>query len=213
MRVGIYARVSTQDQQTLPMQIESLKKYARTRKWKVILQVEDIGSGSSQRKKREQLMRAARRREIDCVLVWKLDRWGRSLHDLVSTLKELTELEVAFVSLTEAVDLSTSIGRAMAGVLSVFAEFELEMLSERVKAGIAQARKKGRKHGRPKSASLQAGKVRRLFGQGCTKAEIARKLGIGRTSVIRILAQSAPDAGLKNNSPSIEKQFAKKSEK
>jgi putative DNA-invertase from lambdoid prophage Rac len=97
LRVGIYARVSTQDQQTLPMQIDSLKKYARARKWKVILQVEDIGSGASQRKKREQLMRAARRREIDCVLVWKLDRWGRSLHDLVSTLKELTELGVAFL--------------------------------------------------------------------------------------------------------------------
>lgn len=213
MRVGIYARVSTLDQQTLPMQIESLKKYARTRKWHVILEVEDIGSGTSQRKKREQIMRAARRREIDCVLVWKLDRWGRSLHDLVSTLKELTELEVAFVSLTEALDLSTSIGRAMAGVLSVFAEFELEMLSERVKAGIAQARKKGQKHGRPKTASLQAAKVRRLFEKGCTKAEIARKLDIGRTSVIRILAQPAPNASLKNNSPIAEKQFAKKSEK
>jgi DNA invertase Pin-like site-specific DNA recombinase len=181
------------------MQIDSLKKYARARKWKVILQVEDIGSGASQRKKREQLMRAARRREIDCVLVWKLDRWGRSLHDLVSTLKELTELGVAFVSLTEAVDLSTAIGRAMAGLLSVFAEFELEMLSERVKAGIAQARKRGQKHRRPKSASLQATKVRRLFDQGHKKAEIARELGIGRTSVIRILAQSAPGAVLKNN--------------
>jgi len=195
------------------MQIESLKKYARTRKWKVVLEVEDIGSGKSQRKKREQIMRAARRREIDCVLVWKLDRWGRSLHDLISTLKELTELEVAFVSLTEAVDLSTSIGRAMAGMLSVFAEFELEMLSERVKAGIALARKRGQRHGRPKSASLQAAKVRRLFEKGCSKADIARRLGIGRTSVIRILAQSAPEAGLKNNSPNTEKQFAKKAEK
>jgi DNA invertase Pin-like site-specific DNA recombinase len=113
------------------------------------------------------------------------------LHDLVSTLKELTELDVAFVLLTEAVDLSTAIGRAMAGLLSVFAEFELEMLSERVNAGIAQARKRGQKHGRPKTASLQATKVRRLFAQGHKKSEIARKLGIGRTSVIRILAQNS----------------------
>jgi len=118
------------------------------------------------------------------------------LHDLVSTLKELTELGVAFVSLTEAVDLSTAIGRAMAGLLSVFAEFELEMLSERVKAGIAQAKKRGQKHGRPKTASLQAAKVHRLFAQGHKKAEIARKLGIGRTSELRIVVNHfAPESG------------------
>lgn len=214
MRVGIYARVSTQDQQTLPLQIEALRKYARTRKWKVVLEVEDVGSGASQRKKREQLMRAARRRDIDCVLVWKLDRWGRSLHDLVLTLKELADLEVGFVSLTEAVDLNTALGRAMAGVLSVFAEFEREMLSERVRAGIAHARRRGHNHGRPKTASLQAVKVHRLFAQGKSKAEIARNLGIGRTSVIRILAQPAEAAGaLPNNSPKIAKQSAKKSAK
>lgn len=189
MRVGIYARVSTQDQQTLSLQIDALRKYARTRKWKVVLEIEEIGSGASQRNKREELMRAARKRDIDCVIVWKLDRWGRSLHDLVSTLKELTDLEVGFVSLTEAVDLNTALGRAMAGVLSVFAEFELEILSERVKAGIAQARKKGGKHGRPKTASLHKTKIQRLFSQGHSKAEIARKLGIGRTSVIRMLAE------------------------
>ncbi len=159
-------------------------------------------------------MRAARRRDIDCVLVWKLDRWSRSLHDLVSTLKELTDLEVGFVSLTEAVDLNTALGRAMAGVLSVFAEFELEMLSERVKAGIAQARKNGRNHGRPRTAALHKDKVRRLFAQGKSKAEIARKLGIGRTSVIRILAnESQVEKKFQNNSPKRSKQFAKKSPK
>jgi len=176
-----------------------------------VLEIEDIGSGVSQRKKREQLMRAARRRDIDCVLVWKLDRWGRSLHDLVSTLKELTDLEVGFVSLTEAVDLNTALGRAMAGVLSVFAEFELEMLSERVKAGIAQARKEGRNHGRPRTAALHEAKIHRLFAQGKSKAEIARMLGIGRTSVIRILAlQSNAGVAVPNNSPKRSKQFAKK---
>ncbi len=148
-----------------------------------------IASGISERKKREQLMRAARRREIDSIIVWKLDRWGRSLHDLVSSLKELSDLEVGFVSLTEAIDLNTAFGRAMAGVLSVFADFEREMLSERVKAGIAQARKRGTKHGRPRSAARHAGKVKSLFSRGISKAELARRLGIGRTSVIRILAQ------------------------
>lgn len=196
------------------MQLEAMRKYARTRKWKIVLEVEDIGSGASRRKKREQLMRAARRRDIDCVIVWKLDRWGRSLLDLVSTLKELTDLEVGFVSLTEAVDLNTALGRAMAGLLSVFAEFELEMLSERVKAGIAQARKRGRNHGRPRTAALHEDKIRRLFEQGKSKAEIARKLGIGRTSVIRILAQgSTVEKKIRNNAPKRSKQFAKKSPK
>ena len=188
MRVGIYIRVSTADQQTLPLQLEAIRKYLRARKWKSFIEVDDIGSGVSDRKKRDQLMRAARKKEIDAIVVWKLDRWGRSLHDLVSTLKELSELEVGFVSITEAVDLTTSIGRAMAGMLAVFAEFEREMLQERVKAGIAQARKKGRPHGRPQTAQRHAAKVKKLFAQGMPKAEIARQLSIGRTSVIRILA-------------------------
>lgn len=189
MRVGIYARVSTQDQQTLPMQLQAIRKYARTRKWKIVLEVEDVGSGAKDRRKREQVMRAARRREIDTIIVWKLDRWGRSLHDLVSSLKELSDLEVGFVSLTEAVDLNTALGRAMAGLLAVFAEFEREILSERVKAGIAHARRRGKPHGRPRSASLQEAKIKKLFGQGLNKSEIARKLSIGRTSVIRALTQ------------------------
>ena len=88
---------------------------------------------------REKLMVAARRREIDVVLVWRLDRWGRSLADLVVTLKELAELSVGFVSLTEALDLTTPTGRAMAGLLSVFAELEHEILRERIRAGIVEA--------------------------------------------------------------------------
>lgn len=188
MRVGIYVRVSTAEQQTLPMQLDTIRKYLRVRKWKPVIEVDDIGSGAKDRKKREQLMRAARKREIDVIVVWKLDRWGRSLHDLVSTLQELSELEVGFVSITEAIDLTTAIGRAMAGMLAVFAEFEREMMRERVKAGIAQARKKGMPHGRPQTAQRHAEKVRRLFEQGVSKAEIARRLSIGRTSVIRILA-------------------------
>jgi hypothetical protein len=80
---------------------------------------------------------------VDAILVWRLDRWGRSLPDLVVTLKELAELSIGFVSLTEAFDMTTPTGRALAGMLAVFAEFEHEILRERVKAGIAQARAKG----------------------------------------------------------------------
>lgn len=188
VRVGLYARVSTQDQQTLPMQLRALRTYVKQRGWTIVQQIQDVGSGASDRPQREQLLQAARRRELDAILVWRLDRWGRSLVDLVLTLKELAELQVGFVSLTEALDLTTPTGRALAGLLAVFAEFEREILRERVKAGIAQARKEGRPHGRPPTARRQTSRVKRLYARGVSKAEIARRLRIGRTSVRRILA-------------------------
>ena len=136
---------------------------------------------------RENLIRAARRRELDLILVWRLDRWGRSLVDLVTTLQELTALQVGFVSIGEALDLTTPSGRALAGMLAVFAEFERDILRDRVKAGIAQARKEGRPHGRPRTIARHAAEVKTLFEQGVSKREIAKKLGISRTSVRRFL--------------------------
>lgn len=108
----------------------------------------------------------------------------------MTTLRELTELGVGFVSLTEALDLTTPMGRAMAGMLAIFAEFEREILRERVSAGIAQARKEGRPHGRPGTARLKSDEVMRLKSEHVSHSEIARRLRIGRTSVRRILAQS-----------------------
>jgi DNA invertase Pin-like site-specific DNA recombinase len=152
------------------------------------MQIREVGSGAAQRELRARLLDAARRREIDVVLVWRLDRWGRSLADLVVTLKELAELGVGFVSLTEALDLTTPTGRAMAGLLAVFAEFEHEVLRERVRAGLAQARLEGKQLGRPVTAARHATQIRKLHRAGVSKAEIARRLQIGRTSVRRILA-------------------------
>ena len=186
-RAGIYARVSTDDQQTIPLQIRALREYAARRGWVIALQVKEIGSGASERQLREKLLDAARRREIDVVLVWRLDRWGRSVTDLLSTLQELNHLGVGFVSLTEALDLTTPTGRAMAGLLAVFAEFEREILRERVRAGLAQTRQKGQKLGRPITAGIHADQVRKLHRAGVSKSEIARRLQIGRTSVRRIL--------------------------
>ena len=187
MRVGLYARVSTHDQQTLPMQLSAMRDYAERRGWEVVKETSEIGSGAKEREKRDQLLKAARRREIDAVVVWRLDRWGRSLVDLVTTLGELGELGVGFVSLTEAMDLTTPTGRAMAGLLAVFAEFERDILRERVKAGIAEAREQGRPHGRPRTASLLRGQVEEMHEAGMSKSEIARRLFIGRTSVRRML--------------------------
>jgi putative DNA-invertase from lambdoid prophage Rac len=188
LRAALYARVSTHDQQTLPLQIRAMREYAAKRGWRIVAQIKEVGSGASQRELRQALLAVARRREVDVVLVWRLDRWGRSVADLVSTLQELQHLGVGFVSLTEALDLTTPAGRAMAGLLAVFAEFEREILRERVRAGLNHARQQGKRLGRPPSAALKAAEARKLHRQGISKSEIAHQLLIGRTSVRRLLA-------------------------
>ena len=121
-----------------------------------------------------------------------LDRWGRSLFDMIGSLQELSTLGVGFVSLCEALDLTTPSGRALAGMLAVFAEFEREILRDRVKAGIAQARQQGKPHGRPPTVKAHTAEIKRLFGRGISKREIAKRLKIGRTSVRRVLTQKDP---------------------
>ena len=187
LRAGLYARVSIIDQQTLPMQLRAMREYAARRGWTISMQVREVNSGAAWREAREKVMEAARRREIDMVLVWRLDRWGRSVTDLLATLQELEHLGVGFVSLTEALDLTTPAGRAMAGLLAIFAEYEREILRERTRAGMANARQNGKILGRPASAAKHAAEIRKLYGVGSAKAEIARRLQIGRTSVRRIL--------------------------
>ena len=156
-----------------------------------MMQVREVGSGAAQREAREKLLEAARRREIDVVLVWRLDRWGRSVTDLLATLQELEHLGVGFVSLTEVLDLTTPAGPAMAGLLAIFAEFESDILRERVRAGLAHARQNGQRLGRPITAGLHADDIRNLHRAGVSKSETARRLTIGRTSVRRILAKKS----------------------
>src|SRR5918996_1172213 len=187
MRAGLYARVSTHDQQTLPMQIGAMRDYVARCSGEVAIEVQEIGSGASLQPRREELLKAAKRHEIDLIVVWRLDRWGRSLLDLIATLQELLSVGVGFVSLSEALDMTTPSGRALAGMLAVFAEFERDILRDRVKAGIAQARKEGTPHGRPPSAALHVDTIKQLFSTGSSKREIAKQLGISRASVRRLL--------------------------
>ena len=114
-RAGLYARVSTSDQQTLAMQNRAMREYTARRGWTIAMQVREVNSGAAKREAREKLLEAARRREIDVVLVWRLDRWGRSVTDLMATLQELEHLGVGLVSLTEALDLTTPAGRGDGG--------------------------------------------------------------------------------------------------
>ena len=145
--------------------------------------MEDINGGTKQRPKREELIRMARRRQLDVIVVWRLDRWGRSLSDVLQSLQELRALKVDFVSLTEGLDFTTPAGRAMAAMLGIFAEFERDVLRERVRAGSAHAKGKGKTLGRPATASKKAEKIRELAAEGLNKNQIANRLHIGRGSV------------------------------
>jgi putative DNA-invertase from lambdoid prophage Rac len=182
MKLGLYARVSTHEQQTLALQRDAMAAYAQQRQGLMVLTVEEVGSGVSERRQRDVLMRAARRRDIDAIVVWRLDRWGRSLADLGGTLHELQGLGVGFISRHEALDFTTPTGRALAGMLAVFAEFEREMLRERVKAGIVPARRRGTRHGRPPTVAHHADTVRQLSATGLSNSAIARRLGSSRAA-------------------------------
>jgi putative DNA-invertase from lambdoid prophage Rac len=191
LRAGLYARVSTADQQTLPMQIAAMTDYALRRGWMVTTTVQDINGGTKHRPKREELIKMARRRQLDVIIVWRLDRWGRSLSDLTHSLEELRTLLVDFVSVTEGLDFSTPTGRAMGQMLGIFAEFEREVLRDRVRAGLEHAKRKGVVLGRPKSAQAKTRKVLELVAQGLNKKQIAEQLHIGRASVYRALEQAS----------------------
>ena len=189
MKIAVYGRVST-NKQECETQLRDLREYAAQRGFEVIEEYVDRLTGmKDSRPALNRLMLDAKQRKFDAVLVWKLDRWGRSLVDLMTTLHELTALGVGFVSLTEALDLTTPAGRAFAGFLAVFAEFERGLIRERIKAGITDARKRGKAHGRPCVQANDAAQIRTLAQQGLSQAAIARRLGLWRTSVRRVLAQ------------------------
>ena len=120
-----------------------LLAYVAARGWTAICRIEDIGSEAEEHPQRAELMKLARGRALDVVVVWRLDRWGYSMADLVQTLQELNALGVGFVSLSEPLDLTTPSGRAMSEMLVVFAEFERKTRRERVKAGISRALDRG----------------------------------------------------------------------
>ena len=188
MKTASYTRVSTHDQKTLSMQVQKCSEYALARGWSVVKEIKEVGSGATHRPQRADLLKLCRQRKIDVVIVWKLDRWGRSVSDVVSTLQELQELGVKFVSITEALDFTTAMGRAMSGLLAVFSEFEREMISERVKAGVHQARLKGKRLGRPPLIREKKDQIEELWGKYRNKSLIARELGISRRSVGRLLS-------------------------
>jgi putative DNA-invertase from lambdoid prophage Rac len=190
MKVALYARVSTANKgQDVDLQ---LREYAKQRGWTVVSEYVDQGVSGSKDSRPElnRLMLDAKQRKIDTVLVWKLDRFGRSLKHLVNALAELEAVGVAFVSLRDAFDLTTPAGRLMFGVVAAMAEFERDLIRERVKAGIANARSKGRAIGR-RAVVIDHAKLTAMRSEGQTIREIASTLGCSRSLVHKTLQVSA----------------------
>ncbi len=188
MRTALYARVSTKDQQTLPMQMKAMREYAKNRQWKVVKGIKEIGSGAdNNRPEREKLIKLAKQRKLDAVVVWKFDRWGRSMTDFVLTVNDLKDSGVVFVSITEALDLSTPIGEMTAGIFALLAQYERKLLSERVKAGMEYAKSKDKHVGRPPTNKKKTEEVKRLYKEGLSKYAITKELKMGWETVSKIL--------------------------
>jgi putative DNA-invertase from lambdoid prophage Rac len=170
------------------MQLRELREHCQRRGWQIAGEYVDVGvSGSKDsRPALNRLLADAHRRKLDAILVWKLDRFGRSLKHLVNALAEFESLGIAFISLKESLDLTTPAGRLMFGIISAMAEFERDLIRERVRAGIANRRAKGFRVGR-KPIILDAGRLAALRSEGRTIREIALTLRCSRSLVHKTL--------------------------
>jgi DNA invertase Pin-like site-specific DNA recombinase len=187
-RVALYARVSTKGLGQDPEgQLIGLREYAERRGWTIASEYVDngySGAKSNTRPALQRLWKEARQRKFDVVAVWKLDRFGRSLRDLVNSLDEFRGLGIEFVSLTEAIDFGSSLGAVMFALIGAMAEFERNLIRERVAMGMERARRQGRNLGRPK-VEVNPHYVAALRSEGLSWNEIASKLGVGRGTVCR----------------------------
>lgn len=188
-RVALYARVSTLNNQDPGMQLSELREYAERRGWQVVEEYIDEGvSGSREsRPALNRLMADACRRHFDAILVWKIDRFGRSLKHLVNSLADLAALGVAFISLRDNLDLSTPSGRLMFQIIGAMAEFERALIQERVRAGLRNARAKGKRLGRPR-VYVNSSRIADLRAQGRSWAEITSETGVSKGTAQRALA-------------------------
>ena len=180
MRVAIYARVSTNHHGQDPsVQTRELREYCERRGLEIVGEYVDTGiSGAKERRPQlDRLMSDCRRRRFDAVLVYRYDRFARSLRHLVNALEEFRALGIDFISLHEGVDTSTPNGRLVFGIFASIAEFERELIRDRVKSGIAAARSKGKKLGRPRVV-VDATQIASLRASGASWPSIARQLGV-----------------------------------
>jgi DNA invertase Pin-like site-specific DNA recombinase len=192
MRVAIYGRVSTKYGQDISMQTRELEQFATARGWNMADSYLDIGicGAKDRRPELDRLMADAHRRKFDVVIVWKFDRFARSVSHLLRALETFSALGIAFVSLSEQMDTTTPAGKMVFTVLGAVAELERSLIVERVKAGLRNARAKGKRLGRPR-VSPDAHRIAALREEGLSWAKIAERMGVGEGTVYRAAHASA----------------------
>lgn len=186
MRVAVYARVSTHASQNPEMQLAELRAFCSRRGWEIVGEFVDTGiSGAKERRPElDRMLVACRRRQVDAVVVYRYDRFARSLRQLVNALCEFDSLGIQFISLHEGVDTSTPNGRLVFGIFASIAEFERELIRERVRSGIAVARAQGKQIGRQRK-QVDVAKICELRRKGWSWSAIAKEVGAGLGTVYR----------------------------
>jgi len=197
MRIAIYARVSTLKGQDVDMQLVDLQKFSVSKDWTIFREYVDKGvSGAkSSRPQLDKLMKDAAVGLFDAVLVWKLDRFGRSVRHLANSIAELQSHGVTFISLKDSIDLSTAQGRLMFSLLSAMSEFERELICERVKSGMANARRKGKQIGRP-AMDVDRGQIVAMKASGATWEGISDALGCSVSTAKRTYGMAIENTAL-----------------
>ena len=208
MKVGIYARVSTQDQ-SCSMQLAELRTYCAARNWDIYDEYVDTISGSKAcRPRMNALMQDARLRRFDAVLVWKLDRWGRSLIHCVHSIQELASAGVRFIAVTQGIDTdeNSPTARLLMNIFATFAEFEREMIRERVTCGLKSARQKGKTLGRPRKI-FRVDEALRLREAGLSWRTISKQLGVPEAT-LRLRCSGCAEIPLASSTKTSTKHIA-----
>src|ERR1035438_97 len=194
IRAALYARISTVNHGQDPeVQLGELREFCKRRGFAVAHEYVDKGiSGSRERRPAlDKLLADCRKRLVDAVVVYRYDRFARSLRQLVNSLEEFRALDIEFISIHEGVDTSTPNGRLVFGIFASIAEFERELIRDRVRSGMAAAKAKGKRIGRPRVA-VDTSMIASLRRQGCSWAEITRETGVSKGTAQRAQASSLP---------------------
>ena len=188
-RVGIYARVSTKDQ-NCDLQLRDLRTFCLARQFTVVREYVDVGESGAKdsRPQLNELMADARKRKLDAVIVWRFDRFARSTKHLLLALEEFRSLGIQFISYQENIDTSSPLGQALFTIVSAVAQLERDLIRERVRAGLRNAKLKGKTLGRP-TLTLDRDRIARLRASGASIREIAAQLEVSTATVHSVLRQ------------------------
>src|SRR5580704_2802463 len=191
MKIAVYARVSTNNGQDPEMQLRELRDYCQRRNWEATREYVDVGISGAKEKRPEldRLIADAHRRHFDAVVVWRFDRFARSVSHLLRALETFRSLGIEFVSLSEQVDTSTPTGKMIFTVLGAVAELERSLIVERVRAGLRNAVAKGKRLGRPRKIP-NPGEIKRLRAQGASWRFIGKELGIAPATALHAAKKS-----------------------